>query len=79
MTQLRYMSGKDLANQRSAGDARREWIRHQVATGELVIRQATPQERERYGISKTAAPRAGRQPAGAPVARKLELALSDAA
>jgi len=57
MTQLRYMSARDLANQRSAGEERREWIRHQVSTGELVIRQATPEERERYGISEPVAAR----------------------
>lgn len=56
MAQLRYMSAKDLANQRSLGDERREWIRHQVATGELVIRQATPEERRRYGIPEPAKP-----------------------
>ena len=28
------------------------WIDHQVAGGALVIRQATAEERERYGIGK---------------------------
>jgi hypothetical protein len=57
MTQLRYMSAKDLANQRLAGEERRAWIRHQLGTGELVIRQATPEERRRYGIPATASAR----------------------
>ena len=57
MTQLRYMSARDLANQRSVSDERREWMLHQVATGELVIRQATPEERKRYRIAEPAPPR----------------------
>ena len=56
MTQLRYMSARDLANQRSVSDERREWMLHQVATGELVIRQATPEERSRYRIGEPALP-----------------------
>ena len=69
MTQLRYMSARDLANQRSLSDERRAWMLHQVATGELVIRQATPEERSRYRIAEpaVAARRArGRQSPGAP-------------
>ena len=56
MTQLRYMSARDLANQRSVSDERREWMLHQVATGDLVIRQATPEERRRYRIAEPAPP-----------------------
>ena len=52
MTQLRYMSARDLANQRSTSEERRAWMLHQVATGELVIRQATPEERSRYRIAE---------------------------
>ena len=54
MTKLRYMSAKDLANQRSLSDERRVWMHRQVASGELVIRQATPEERELYGIREPA-------------------------
>ena len=75
MAQLRYMSAKDLANQRSVSDERREWMRHQVATGELVIRQATPEERRRYGI-RAAAPQASPRRRHRAVS---ELQLSDAA
>src|SRR5579862_9733429 len=60
MAQLRYMSARDLANQRSAGAERLAWIRHQVQTGELVIRQATPEERIRYGIPEGARVRSAR-------------------
>jgi hypothetical protein len=60
MTQLRYMSRKDLANQRSESERRRAWIREQVKSGELVIRQATPEERIRYGIPETASQRSRR-------------------
>ena len=64
MTQLRYMSARDLANQRSTSEERREWMLHQVATGELVIRQATPEERRRYRIAEPAvAVRRGRRAA----------------
>ena len=56
MTQLRYMSARDLAKQRATSDERREWMLHQVATGELVIRQATPEERSRYRIAGPAVP-----------------------
>lgn len=33
------------------------WIREQLARGELVVRQATDEERRRYGIRAGAAPR----------------------
>jgi|HubBroStandDraft_6_1064221.scaffolds.fasta_scaffold1419240_1 hypothetical protein len=56
MTALRYMSARDLAKQRSMSAERREWMLHQVATGELVIRQATPEERSRYRIAEPAVP-----------------------
>ena len=56
MTQLRYMSARDLASQRSISDERRDWMLHQVATGELVIRQATPEERRRYRIAEPELP-----------------------
>ncbi len=82
MARLQYMNAKDLANQRCASDERREWIRHQVATGELVIRQATPEERVRYGIFASAAPRSTRRRAiAAPGgrARGLDRTLSRAA
>ena len=65
MTKLRYMSAKDLANQRALSDDRRVWMHRQVATGELVIRQATPEERERYGIRDPAPARLRRQRADA--------------
>jgi hypothetical protein len=63
MTQLRYMSGKELITRRFDRDAKLAWIRQQVASGELVIRQATPAERERFGIRAPAAapPRARRR------------------
>jgi hypothetical protein len=56
MAALRYMSGRELANRRSQRNEKLEWIEQQVACGELVIRQATAEECERYGI---AAPGAG--------------------
>ena len=74
MAQLRYMNAKDLANQRCASDERRRWIRHQVATGELVIRQATPEERVRYGIPESAAPRRTGRGAVAVARRELSRA-----
>ena len=73
MTQLRYMSARDLANQRSVSDERREWMLHQVATGELVIRQATPEERSRYRIAEPALP-ARRGPRAAVAAGALSAA-----
>jgi len=50
MAALRYMSGRELATRLTERGAKLEWIEHQVASGELVIRQATPEERARYGI-----------------------------
>ena len=65
MSQLRYMSGKELVTRRFDRDAKLDWIRQQVASGELVIRQATPEERERFGIRApaVAAPKARRRSA----------------
>ena len=77
MTQLRYMSARDLANQRSASDERREWMLHQVATGELVIRQATPEERSRYRIAEPALP--ARRPRAAVARGEGGRGLSEAA
>ena len=51
MAALRYMSGRELANRRSQRKEKLEWIEQQVACGELVIRQATAEECERYGIA----------------------------
>jgi hypothetical protein len=51
MAALRYMSGKQLAAQRSERPEKLAWIECQVAAGELVIRQATREERRRYGIT----------------------------
>ena len=78
MTQLRYMSARDLANQRSTSDERREWMLHQVATGELVIRQATSEERSRYRIAEPAPPLRCR-PRAAVAHRAGEGGLSEAA
>jgi hypothetical protein len=50
MAALRYMSGKQLAKQRSERVDKLAWIEQQVASGELVIRQATSEECRRYGI-----------------------------
>jgi len=55
MAALRYMSGRELANRHTQRKEKLEWIEQQVACGELVIRQATAEECERYGI----APRGG--------------------
>lgn len=78
MTKLRYMSAKDLANQRSLSEDRRVWMTRQVASGELVIRQATPEERERYGIHAPT-PARGRRPRAAAAEVAVELSLSAAA
>jgi len=51
MAALRYMSGRELATRRTQREAQLAWIEEQVASGELVIRQATPEERARYGIA----------------------------
>jgi len=51
MAKLRYMSGRELDKRRSARELQLAWIRQQVARGELVIRQATAEERARYGIT----------------------------
>ncbi len=59
MAVLRYMSGHDLTKRRAEREDKLAWIDAQVRCGELVIRQATPQERERFGIP--AAARAGRR------------------
>lgn len=53
MAALRYMSGRELANRRTQRTEQLEWIQEQVACGELVIRQATVEECERYGIAAT--------------------------
>jgi hypothetical protein len=50
MAALRYMSGRELATRRDERVQKLEWIAQQVTTGELVIRQATAEERARYGI-----------------------------
>ena len=65
MTKLRYMSGRELDGRRTARDAQLAWIKQQVARGELVIRQATAEERERYGIGvepPASVPREARAP-----------------
>jgi hypothetical protein len=59
MAALRYMSGRELATKRSQRDEKLAWIARQVAAGELVIRQATAEERARYGIAPPP-PRRGR-------------------
>jgi hypothetical protein len=64
MTQLRYMSGRELDTRRTAREAQLAWIKEQVARGELVIRQATAEERERFGIG-VPRPRASRRRRGA--------------
>jgi hypothetical protein len=51
MAALRYMSGRELAKRGTQRIEQLEWIQQQVACGELVIRQATVEERERYGIA----------------------------
>ena len=64
MAALRYMSGRQLAAQRSERPEKLAWIERQVAAGELVIRQATREERRRYGITSarpaTSTARSGR-------------------
>ena len=62
MAALRYMSGRELETRRSQRLDKLEWIAHQVESGELVIRQATAEERARYGIRVGAATRGA--PAG---------------
>ncbi len=52
MAALRYMSGKQLATQRSQRAETLAWIERQVLAGELIIRQATLEERERYCIGR---------------------------
>jgi len=54
------MHGRELTARRSEREAKLAWIDEQVATGQLVIRQATAEECERYGI----AAEGGDQPAG---------------
>ena len=56
MAVLRYMSGRELVTRRRERVAKLEWIEEQVTRGELVIRQATPEERARYGIAPDAMP-----------------------
>ena len=78
MAALRYMSGKQLSTQRTERERKLEWIKEQVATGDLVIRQATAEECARYGIS--AAPEAVQpapqraRPARRPVPAKRKFA-----
>ena len=55
---LRYMSHVQLAAQRVERADKLAFIEHQVACGTLVIRQASAEERERYGISKMPRPSA---------------------
>ena len=65
MAVLRYMSGKQLTAQRSQRLDKLEAIAQQVAAGELVIRQATSEERERYGIGQSRTPSRRRRPSAA--------------
>jgi hypothetical protein len=57
MAALRYMSGRELETRRTQRTEKLEWIEQQIATGDLVIRQATAQERARYGIAPEAGTR----------------------
>jgi hypothetical protein len=50
MSELRYMSGRELVARRAEREQRLAWIAEQVARGELVIRQATAEERQRWGM-----------------------------
>lgn len=50
MAVLRYMSGRDLVKQRSERVVKLAWIEQQVEDGTLIVRQATPAERRRYGM-----------------------------
>jgi hypothetical protein len=70
MAALRYMSGKQLAAQRSERPEKLAWIERQVAAGELVIRQATRAERARYGIT-SARPAPAKRSAGRRAAHAL--------
>jgi hypothetical protein len=54
MAALRYMSGRELVTRRCEREAKLAWIAEQVAHGALVIRQATVEERKRYGIAADA-------------------------
>jgi hypothetical protein len=59
---LRYMSGRELEGRRTAREAQLAWITVQVARGELVIRQATAEERVRHGIGTERSPSEPRRP-----------------
>ena len=66
---LSCMSHVDLTAHGSVRAEQLAWIDHQVAIGTLVIRQATPEERLRYGIGMPrlqSPPPARRRPASAP-------------
>jgi len=65
MAALRYMSGRELETRRSERQGKLAWIAAQVASGDLVIRQATAEERARYGIAGDVVAPMRREPARA--------------